>query len=177
MKQVLLKGKYMKKNNPRTAENIEKLEKVIEEKKKIPKSVKEKISGKVFENVIIGAFILIYFGTLNLGNSNIPKDNYLMDLKVLSIILLGATITMFEIAYRKDETSLWGHGVEVLAVAIFTLYLVSLHSKYYSSFSEMILSVAMFVLIYYIVKILILKRRIKKNYGKSLVDIGEIVKK
>ena len=167
----------MKKNNPKTAENIEKLGKVLEAKKKMPKQVKEKISGKIFENVIFGEFILIYLGTLNLGMANIPKDNYLMDLRVLSIILLSAVITMYEIAYRKEKTSLWGHGTELLIIAIFTSYLISLYSQYYDTFNEVILSVAAFVIIYFIMKIIFLRRKIKKDYNKSLDDIGEIVKK
>lgn len=83
--------------------NIENLEKVIEEKKKIPKEVRDIINSKVFENIAIVAIILIYFTSLYFGMTNIPTDMYLTDLRVFSIILLISTIIIFEYGYKKDK--------------------------------------------------------------------------
>ena len=66
--------------------NIEQLEKEIEEKKKLPKNIREKINSKIFENTIILAIIIIYLIALNIGMYNIQTDMYLNDLKVFSII-------------------------------------------------------------------------------------------
>ena len=167
----------MKKEERKKNENIEKLGKVLEEKKKIPKSVVEKINSKVFENMIIAAIIMVYFVALNLGMSNIPTENYIMDLKVFSIMLLIITILIFEFGYKRDNESLWMHGVETMALGIFTLYLIYLYSIYYATFGPLIISAAIVVLVYYAIKIAIIQRRIEKEYKKSLTDIGEIVKK
>lgn len=165
----------MKKENKK--KNIEKISKVIEEKKIIPKEIKEKISSKIFENIIYVALILLYLGALNIGMSNIPTENYITDLRVFSMLLLVLTIIMFELAYKKDKGELWIHGIELMVVAIFTTYLQYLYSIYYSTFGTVVLTFALFYLIYYSVKILIEKRRIVKEYNKSLIDIGEIVKR
>ncbi len=169
----------MKKKSTKISENenIEKLSKVIEEKKKLPKEVKGKISSKIFENVLFVAIIIIYLGALNLGMTNIPTENYIFDLKVFSIMLLVGTIITFELAYKKDKSNLWVHGVEILVLAVFTTYLVNLYSMYYNTFGTLIFSTIGLYLIYYFVKILIERRKIIKQYKKSLVDIGEIVKK
>lgn len=82
------KDKPMKKEDIKRKDNIEKLSKVVEENKKIPKKIKEKISSKIFENLIYSAIIIVYLGALNLGISNIPTENYIVDLKVFSAILL-----------------------------------------------------------------------------------------
>ncbi len=157
--------------------NIEKLEQVIEEKKKIPKSVKEKINGKLFENLIIVSIIMVYLVALNLGMTNIPTDTYIVDLKVFSIMLLVATIVIFEIGYKKDDGEIWLHGVEAMTVAVLTLYLVYLYSIYYGTYNTVLLIAGIVYLIYFGVKLVVMQRRIEKEYNKSLTDIGEIVKK
>lgn len=157
--------------------NIEQLEKVIEEKKKLPKSIKEKINSKIFENTVIAAIIIIYLAALNIGMNNIQTDMYLMDLKVFSIMLLITTILLFEYGYKKDNGELWLHGVEIMMIAIFTLYLIYLYSIYYLSYGTLLVSVGIIYVIYYIVKVLITNKRIKKQYKESLKDITEIVKK
>ena len=167
----------MKKEDVKTKENIEKLGKVIEEKKQIPKNVKEKINSKRFENIIFVAIILLYLAALNLGMENIPTENYIMDLRVFSISLLVATIVLFELAYKKDIGDLWLHGVEIMFLAIFTLYLIYLYSICYNTFGSILFMVAILCIIYYAVKIFIMRKKIIKQYGKSQIDIGEIVKK
>lgn len=156
--------------------NIEKLEKVIEEKKRIPKNIKDKINSKIFENTVIVAIIIIYLAALNIGMGNIQTDMYLMDLKVFSIILLITTILLFEYGYKKDNGELWLHGVEVMTIAIFTLYLIYLYSIYYLNYGTVLAIVGIIYLVYYIAKILITKKRIKKHYKETLKDITDIVK-
>lgn len=156
--------------------NIEQLEKVMAETKKIPKEIKDKINSKAFENIVILAIIIMYLIALNFGMSNIPTDMYIKDLQVFSIMLLISSIILFEYGYKKDNEGLWLHGVEILIVSIFTLYLVYLYSIYYSSYGTLLMSVAVVYLVYYVIKILIIQRKIRTSYKKSLKDIGEIVK-
>lgn len=157
--------------------NIENLEKVIEEKKKIPKEVKEKINSKAFKNIAIAAIIIVYLAALHFGMINISTDMYITDLKVFSIILLVATIFIFEYGYKKDDGEIWIHGVEVMIIAIFSLYLVYLYSIFYAKYGMLILSAGITILIYYAIKIIITQRRIEKEYIRGLTDIGEIIKK
>ncbi|MCI9365270.1 MAG: hypothetical protein HFJ54_01195 [Clostridia bacterium] len=106
----------MRRDERKKKDNLEKLEKEIEAKKKLPKEVKEKINSKVFENVVILVIIMVYFVALNLGMNNIPTENYIMDLKVFSIMLLVITIMTFEFGYKKDDGGIWLHGVEIMAI-------------------------------------------------------------
>lgn len=156
--------------------NIEKLEKVIEEKKKLPKEVKEKINSKAFENIAIAAIIVVYLAALYFGMTNIPTEIYMIILKSISIVLLIGTIVIFEIGYRKDNGEIWLHGVETMIVGVFSLYLIYLYSFFYSNFGTLIIIVGIALLVYFAIKIIILQRRIEKEYSKSLTDIGEIVK-
>ena len=157
--------------------NIENFEKFIEEKKKIPKNIKEKINSKAFENIAFAAIIIVYLAALYFGMINIPTDIYITILKTLSIILLITTIITYEIGYKKDNGVVWLHGVEIMIIAIFTLYLIYLYSIYYTTFLALIISASIIYLIYYAIKIVVIQRRIEKEYKNSLTDIGEIVKK
>jgi hypothetical protein len=149
---------------------------VIEEKNKIPKEIKEKIGSQLFQNIIFAVIIFVYLGALNLGMANIPTENYLMDLKVFSFILLAITIIFFELAYNKDKSELWLHGIEIMGVSIFTVYLIYFYSIYYNTFGNILFSFAFVYFLYYAIKIIIMRRKTIKNY-KNLTDIGEIVKK
>ncbi len=166
-----------KDKNTKVSENIENLSKVIEEKKKIPQNIKSKINTKIFENIIFGAIVIVYLGALNIGMKNIPTENYLVDLRVFSMILLVATIVVFEIAYKKDIGDLWLHGIEIMAISIFTAYSIYWYSIFYNTFGSIVVSFILLCLIYYAIKVFIMKRKIIKDYNKSLIDIGEIVKK
>ncbi len=168
----------MKKENIDTKKkNIENLSKVIEEKRKVPKEIKNKINTKRFQNVVIVVILFIYLGALNLGMINIPTENYLMDLKVFSMLLLIGAIILFEVAYRKDKGEIFLYGIEVMVAAVFTEYLIYMYSIFYNTFGSILLSFGVLCLIYYVIKVLVLKRKIIKEYSKSLIDIGEIVKK
>ena len=157
--------------------NIEKLEKVIEEKKKLPKEVKEKINSKAFENIIVAAAIIVYLAALYFGMTNIPTETYIIILKVLSIVLLIGTIFIFELGYKKDNGEIWLHGIEAMLIGVFSLYLIYLYSFFYSNFGTLMIIVGIVCLVYFAIKIIIIQRRIEKEYNKSLTDIGEIVKK
>ena len=63
-----------------------------------------------------------------------------------------------------------------MVCTIFTTYLIHLYSKLYNTFGTIIFSASAICIIYYGIKILIMKKVIIKNYNKSLVDIGDIVK-
>lgn len=167
----------MKKEDIKTKADIENLSKVIETKKQIPKAVKEKITSKVFENVIFAIIIIVYLSALNLGMNNIPTEMYLDDLKVFSILLLASTIFLFERAYKKDNLETWMHGIEIMFITIITTYLIYLYYVYYNTFGTLIFSIVTVFVLYYAIKILIMRRKIIKQYNKSLIDINEIVKR
>lgn len=167
----------MKQEEPKKKNNIDNLSRVIEEKKKIPKEVKEKMNAKRFENIIFAVIFLVYLFALNIGMANIPTENYITDLKVFSGMLLVITILLFERAYKKEIGDLWLHGIEIMAIAIFTVYLMYFYFIYYQTFGTIIFSATIVCILYYAIKIIFMKRNMMKQYHKSLVDIGEIVKK
>ena len=79
------------------------LELQLKEKKKIPKKVRENIYDKIFVNTIIAILVVIYFGFLNLGYSNIEKEVFITDLKVFSFSILVLSIILLEKGCKYDN--------------------------------------------------------------------------
>lgn len=166
-----MKGVIMKKSA------IEKIEKEIDEKTKLPDNIKDKIKREVFTNIVVAAVLVTYFIFIVLGSIGSIKNVRTIDLNIFSMIFLGIAILLFEIAYRKDEGSLAIYGIESLAVAIFTLFLPYIifeldetHKKYY-------LLASIYIAAYYILKSIYIATRTRTKYMNSISDVKEIVKK
>ena len=113
---------------------IKKIEEEINEKRKMPKEVKESLRKEIFTNIIICTCLVAYFLFLFLGSVDKTKAVRVIDLKIFSTIYLATSIVLFEIAYKKDSGKIAIHGIEILLVAIMTLFLpyiiFELDSKY-----------------------------------------------
>ena len=97
--------------------NLEKLEKIEEEIKKqttIPEEKKDKINKRVFQNIMIAIGIVIYFTFINLGFYNIAPAKFLIDVQAFSMLSIGITIVIYEVAYKKDSGKLAIYGIEIV---------------------------------------------------------------
>jgi len=91
----------MKNKDKETAKRKENIEKILAEKIKVPKEIKDKINTKVFVNIVLAVVIMVYLGALSLGMQNIPTENYIMDLKVFGIMLLARNYNIIWICIQK----------------------------------------------------------------------------
>ena len=158
-------------------ETIEKIEDEIVKKTTMPEELKEKNRKEIFINIVLGIGIITYFIFLALGSIDSVKSIRSVDFKVFSLVLLFTAICLFEIAYKKDSGKLAINGIEILLVAIFTLFLPyivfeldELHQRYFILGSSLIG-------IYYIVKSVIIQNKAKDLYEKQESDIKEITKR
>ncbi len=158
-------------------EMVEKIESEITQKTKLPDDIKEQTRKNIFTNIIIAIIAISYFIFLILGSAGSTKNVRIVDFNILSIIILGLAICLFEIAYRKDNGTIAMYGVEALTIALTTLFLPYVifevseaHKKYY-------LMVSSYIGIYYIIKCIYISVKTKKKYLDEASDIKEIVKK
>ncbi len=158
-------------------ETIKKIEEEIKIKTTIPINLKEKIKKDVFTNIAIAILMIIYFTFLIAGSVGTTKTVRSIDFNIFSILLLGISIYLFEIAYKKNNGTLAIYGIETLLISIITLFfpyiifeLDEFYKKYY-----MIISV--YIAIYYAIKSIWIVNKVKKIHIKQLSDIKEIVKK
>ena len=157
--------------------NIEKIEEVIKNKKKVGVQQSKEIKSKIFENVIIAIVFLLYFYLLYLGSQNIESSVFFTDLKVFAFGILIVAIIIFEISYKKDSGNLCIHGIETLILAIVNLFLVYVYTLEVSkTFTLIIAIISSIYFVYFIIKTVVLCLKMKKKFIKSKDDIKEIVK-
>ena len=157
---------------------IEKIDKEISEKTKLPNEIKEKIKKEVFTNIIIASIIILYFILIVLGSANSIKSVRTTDLNIFSLLFLSIAIFLFEKAYRKDDGKLAIYGIESLAIAIFMLFLPYIIFELNESNKKYYLMASAYIAGYYILKSIIIAIKTKNKYmNENISDVKEIVKK
>ena len=156
---------------------IEYVEKVNEEKKNIPKEVKQEMLKRIFGNLIKAIGILVYFGALNLANIRIDNKILSEYIKICSGIFLISSIIVLEISYKKDDKSALISGIELLILSFHSLLIIHIITVMKYDFKVYVLTSSYIFTIYYVLKAIIVETKEKKKYVDSLSDIPEIVKK
>lgn len=167
----------MKKEEKNKDTNLDKAKQEIEEKKRIPKEELDKIHTRIFKNLVIAIVIMFYFYFINLGYINIQGNILTTDLKVFSMGILVLAIILFEYSYKKDDGIICIHGIEVLVLAIVTLFFISIYTMYTEKFNLIVATHSFIFASYYVAKSIAIQNKMKKQYYKSINDITEIVKK
>ena len=148
----------------------------IEEKRKLPKNVKDEIVVKIFHTLIVAIIIIIYFLTVNLFFYNFEAKMFEECMKYYALIIIIATVTVFEIGYRKNSMKFAVIGVELLACGILSLYIpyILLHTTKMLRLSIMILPIP--IVIYYALKSFVIFKGDQIHYQSNLSDVKELVK-
>ena len=148
----------------------------IEEKRKLPISIKNVISTKIFQDLVVATIIMAYFCTVNFIFYKFESTKFEELLKYFALLIIIGTVISFEISYRKKSINILVIGIELLICGIFSLYIpyLFLHTNSAIRISAMILP--SFLIIYYAIKALIIFKVKQTEYRNSLSDIKEIVK-
>lgn len=149
----------------------------IKEFNKITGEDRQRRNRKLFLTLFTGALVIFVFIFILMGYENISELNYIVDLKVFSIIAIAVTICIFEYAYKKGSGGLAITGIEVLLVSfsILSLYYV-LQYKYFNYQYYLLFFTSLF-LVYYLLKTFIIYIRENYKYRKTAQDIKKIVEK
>ena len=158
-------------------EIIREIEQKNEKTKKMPYEIENKLNKKLFDNLLMAISIMLYFIFFIFGKSNIETIKYVQILKIFTLSIGFLSVIVLEYSYRKESVSSMYIGIELIVLAIITMfciYICIINEKMYIPY------LALFTYsfsIYYIFKNIIIYKKIKKEYLKSLNDIEEIIKK
>ena len=135
----------------------------------------ENVSKKIIWNIIILIIIEAFLSVLYVGSYKLEENIFFYGIKYASFLLLLISIIIFEIAYRKDKGTIAISGIETLILSINTLVSVNVIKKLNISFQNYIIGSIIVFFLYYILKIIIIYTKYKREYLKGLSDIQEIV--
>ena len=122
-------------------DNSKLMQQEIENKKKLPKEVKDKINTNIFKNLIAAVIVMCYLLLINFtyyksGNS---IENFM---KCYSCIAAIISVVLFEIAYNKNSRFFCLVGIELLClrcnINIYTIHILT----YIFNFKKSIYAIA-----------------------------------
>ena len=167
--------RQLKKEQEIKKENILKFEEEVEKNKKVPEELKNKIKKSVFRNSIVAFFIVAYLVFLNITFNIFETKLYIKVVKICSLIIAAISIYLFEIGYRKDNEYVFLNGAEVFITGIISLCTLYVYFLFFNLFNKILSTIVICIIAYFLIKIIILIFKIKKNYFKEKSDIKNII--
>lgn len=155
-------------------------ENIIRSKKpktSIHKEKDQKALKKIFINLIIAIFIMLYLVGINLVYGNVQQEGIITVLKISTLLFLAVGLILIELAYKKESGLLLINAIEALIFATHNLTTMHTIKLYNFDFRMYILTSSYIFSIYYVLKTIIIYTKGKRDYLKSLSDIQDIVKK
>lgn len=155
-------------------------ENIIKSKKpktSIHKERNQKALKKIFINLIIAIFIMLYLVGINLVYGNVQQEGIITVLKISTLLFLAVGLILIELAYKKESGILLINAIEALIFATHNLTTMHTIKLYNFDFRMYILTSSYIFSIYYVLKTIIIYTKDKRDYLKSLSDIQDIVKK
>ena len=157
-------------------ENTDLIKLDFENKKKLPKEVKNNIKLNIFKNLIAAIIVMLYLFLINFTYYK-HYNNFEEYMKYYAIIVVIMSVVLLEIAYNKKSYNSLFIGIEFLACGILSLYIPYIYLHTSSQIRMIIIILPAILVCYYIIKSLFIFKIGKNKYENSLSDIKEIVKK
>ena len=85
----------------------------IEEKRKLPISIKNVISTKIFQDLVVATIIMAYFCTVNFIFYKFESTKFEELLKYFALLIIIGTVISFEISYRKKSINILVIGIAI----------------------------------------------------------------
>ena len=131
---------------------------------------------KIGKNLSRALCIIIYFIILFFAYTRMNLDRLAQDIQVFSGAFLVLGILALEKAYKKDSGEVAITGIELLALSIHSLSIMHMITLLKYDFKSYMLISSGIVVIYYVLKVIIIYTKDKKEYLKGLSYISKIVK-
>ena len=157
-------------------EDLKEIAEEIKRQREIPKHRKFKINKKIWENAMYAIFCVIVLMGLQFVYLNTDIEVFRRTLKLTSIILMCITIVIFEIAYKKNNTTIAGHGIEVMFLSLYNLICLSFYLKTPEDFVNINVIALSIFLAYFVIKSIVVDIIIRKRTRHHTSDIHEITK-
>lgn len=148
---------------------------IIRERKLLPFEVKIKIINNVFYNCILFIVMMLLTLVINVAFNRFSIRYFESYVNAFQILCVISSVTILEIAYRKDNGILGLYGVEFLVYSIALLFVPYMYLS--KGNLEFLRTVILVFVAYYFIKSLITLIYLRNKYLKdNISDVKEIVK-
>lgn len=91
----------------------------IEEKRKLPKKIKDNISTNIFQDLLVAIIIMLYFCAVNFSYYKFESNVFEEIMKYFALGIVILTVIIFELSYRKNSIKLLIIGLELFHVLFY----------------------------------------------------------
>ena len=148
---------------------------IIRERKLLPFEVKIKIINNVFYNCILFIVMMLLTLVINVAFNRFSIRYFESYVNAFQILCAISSVTILEIAYRKNNGILGLYGVEFLVYSIALLFVPYMYLS--KGNLEFLRTVILVFVAYYFIKSLITLIYLRNKYLKdNISDVKEIVK-
>lgn len=148
------------------------IENELESKQKMPKEMKVETIRTILKNLLMVVIVLITLSIVCFMDEKLIKENFATGLKIISIFFVIVSIVGFEIAYRKEKFNFGMWAIEFLILGMIIMFVPYL-SQY---IQKIIIGVAVGFGVYYIIKLLIIVLKKRKDFLNQKSDVKDILK-
>lgn len=148
----------------------------IEEKRKLPQAIKDGIDRTFLNNNVMAIFIMIYFIIINFSYIYLNEGAFERFMKWVAIIMIISTVTVFEIAYKKDNFKIALIGIELLVCSFLSVYIPYIFLYTVPLYRKLMMIIPIFFAVYYIAKTIVVYIIRNIKHKNNLSDVKEIVK-
>lgn len=153
-----------------------KVAKEIEEKRKLPKAVKDGIDKTFFYNNLMAIFMMLYFILINLSYIFLNESAFERLMKYIAMVMVVGTIVVFELAYKKDNFKIAIIGIELLICSLLSVYIPYIFLYTVPLYRKLMMIIPIFLAVYYIAKTIAVYVIRNFKHKNNLSDVKEIVK-
>ena len=146
----------------------------IRQKRTISNEIEKKIKNMIIANGTIAIAMIILVLIFTISARFLPKVRTELIYKSYAIEFLVLSLIIFEIGYKKDSGKLAIYGIEILVLALFTLFAPNILFK---CTNNIICAIIILIMIYYSTKMVKIYCSEKKKYILESSDISNIIKK
>ena len=138
--------------------------------------LKKPIVKDAITNVIYMLLVIIYFFCFNIQVKSLEQTIMMRYIDISGMTFLFIAIVFWEIGYKKDKAKIFVNGIEVFALAIFTLLTKHMPKVLGNTITDYTQIGIYIVVVYYIFKTALMYTKKKHDQLKALSDIKDIVK-
>lgn len=139
--------------------------------------VDKKYLKEIYFNIVKAIIALAYFIFLNFMYATLDAHPFERFMQFCTMILLFATIYIFEKAYNKDDDKLALQGIELLVFSACTLTIQYITKKFEFRFQNYSAALGYIFSIYFVLRGIIIYTQGRKKIVDDYSDIKEILKK
>ncbi|MBR3162836.1 MAG: hypothetical protein IKF17_01880 [Clostridia bacterium] len=145
-----------------------------EKKEKNP--IMSETKKQILINGIFAVLIILSFIGIFVAYNFLKEGMFTRIWQYLTMIILGISIAIFEIAYKKDSGILAINGIEVLLLSCYILTLEYIKIRFGIDVKIYTIIAGIIFLVYFLFKTILIYTSGRKKLLKSLSDIADIVK-